>query len=115
MKTIKLFFFLIILSFISANAFAQDEFYNDSPKENTTSIKVESEISSDRNNIDNYTTERDYTSDVNQNNEVITIDEEVIYEEERKKRQRRNRAEFAAEVFFDVIVNAAFIVVAFWQ
>jgi hypothetical protein len=115
MKTIKLLFLLSISFLMSVNTFAQDEFYNDSPKENTTSIKVDSETSSDGNNIDNYTTERDYTSDNNRNNEVVIVDEEVIYEEERKKRQRRNRAEFAAEVFFDVIVNTAFIVVAFWQ
>lgn len=115
MKTIKLFFLLIISFLMSTNTFAQDEFYNDSSKEVVTSINVDLETTFDGNNIDNYTTERDYNSNMYKNNNVVTVDEEMIYEEERKKQQRRNRAEFAAELFFDVIVNAAFIVVTFWQ
>ncbi len=115
MKTIKLFFLLIISFFLSANAFAQDEFYNNSPKENREVVNNVNVDDAEGDNVDNYVTERDYKNNSYQEEEVMNTDEEVILEEERKKRQRRNRAEIAAEVFFDVIVNAAFIVVAFWQ
>lgn len=100
---------------MSKNVFAQDEFYNESSKENNTSVNFNTYDSSDSNNIDGYTTERDYFDNSIQSNDEVITDEEVVFEEQRRKQQRRNRAEFAAEIFFDVIVNAAFIVVAFWQ
>ncbi|MCB9361703.1 MAG: hypothetical protein H6587_08850 [Flavobacteriales bacterium] len=115
MKIIKLLFLLIISFLISVNIFAQDEFYSESPKKNITSVNVDSASYFDENNIDNYTTERDYNIVQNNKNKTVIVDEKVMYKEEQKKQQRRNRAEFAAEVFFDVIVNAAFIVIAFWQ
>jgi hypothetical protein len=115
MKTIKLFFFLIISSFISVNAFAQDEFYNNSQKENTTVVNNVDSNAVNEDDLENYSTESDYENTINQNEEVNNEDERQFAEEEKRKRQRRNRAEFAAEVFFDVIVNTAFIIVAFWH
>jgi len=113
MNIIKLLFFVVILFLMSKNVFAQDEFYNESSKENNTSINFNTDTSSDSNNIDEYKTERDYVNNSIENNDEVIPDEEVAFEEQRRKQQRRNRAEFAAEIFFDVIVNAAFIVVTF--
>jgi len=115
MKTIKLFFLLAISILLSANVFAQDEFYNEESKESYKTETFEVDTIFEESDIDNYSTERDYQVDSRENSIELTLEEEIEIEEKRKRRQRRNRAEFVAEVFFDVVVNAAFVIAAFWQ
>ncbi len=114
MKTIKLFFFVLVLILLRTTAFAQDEFYNE-PVNNITEIVAADLDSLNNNKEDNYVTEKDYLDKEFSQEEIDEYEEELRQKEREDKRRRRNRADFAAEVIFEVIVNTAFIVVAFWQ
>lgn len=117
MKTIKIILFPILLLLFTNVVFGQDEFYNSTSKKNNQEQVNEEALKED---YSSYTTAQDYelnnmdaSSIEDAENEFY--DEEIYQEEKRKERRRRANAEFVAQVFFDVIVNTAFIVATFWQ
>ena len=115
MKTIKLFFLVLILFLMRTTAFAQDEFYNEPTNNNADIIVVDQDSLSDNSEVDGYVTQEDYVDREYSKEEYDAYEDEMREREREEKRRKRNRAEFAAEVIFEVIVNTAFIVVAFWQ
>lgn len=115
MKTIKLFFLVLILFLMRTTAFAQDDFYNEPPKNDTEIVIVNQDSLNSNSEEDSYVTQKDYLDREYSEEEIEDYEEELSQKEREERRRRRNRADFAADVIFEVIVNTAFIIVAFWQ
>ncbi|MCB0408681.1 MAG: hypothetical protein KDD29_00580 [Flavobacteriales bacterium] len=115
MKTIQI-IAVIVFSLVSTNvAFAQDEFYNEDPKNQSSELVNEKEMVNEE-NYSTYKTENDF----NENENEVIKNENYIKEdnnegEERKRRRRQANTEFVAEIMVDVFINTVFIIAAFWQ
>lgn len=125
MKTIKIYFTTCLLIFAFGKLSAQNEIYNNQPKQNITSELIPKTITKDV-AIENYYTEADYKlklkhdSEINTNNKANNTDEYVVKKDKDKKKDRRCcngsvAAEIVLEVAVNVFINVAAIMVHFWD
>lgn len=118
MKSIKLLLStLLLLSVFSINA--QNDFYNDSKKENIETTKVEEVTEDVIFNIDEYATEQDYNEEHNITTSYEVYDGEDFYDDEGDDKRRKRRgnsvaAEVVAEIVVEVFVNVL-LIAAFWN
>jgi hypothetical protein len=117
MKTFKRYFFAAFFLLSISGLYAQDEIYNEKPKEKITDTNKTTVSVPD---FDEYFTEKDFYVNERENNKHENqIEEEVIFTEEESedKRERRGNGvavQIAAEIVVEVFVNALFVIATFW-
>ena len=113
MKTFKIYLFIsfFLLSFSVLRA--QDEIYNEkAKKEVVETINTTVDVK----DFDNYCTERDFYA---KERKKHTNKDEIIFSDdecEKKKNKRNNgvAVQIAAEIVFEVFINALFVVATCW-
>lgn len=124
MKTIKLYVLPLLFIFIIGNAFGQDEFYNDKTKKPKKSDEVELVKKGELVLEESYCTEADYklkqkAEEKNQKQHTVDEDWEVLEEDHQCEDENCCKnglfKEIAIEVAVEVFVNAAVILLTFWQ
>jgi predicted peptidase len=123
MKTITIYLLPFLFLFVGGNVLAQDEFYNEKSKKKTTE-KIEVESISKNISIEDYYTEKDYALKFKGKKEhIIKNRKEAEGFEKEANHTCENKncctkdflGELAVEVAVEIFVNAAVILLSFWQ
>ncbi len=120
MKSIKIYLLpLVLFTFFSTSVFSQNDFYNAKKEEQKI---VQKKSKTDSILVHGYFTEKDYNEMHGVEKSQKNVDTEFYYgdetteEAERRKKERDSfLGEVAAEVIVEVMVNAVFVIAAFWH